>query len=210
MTTFSRRRGSRRRLVVIAATAGVALAGCATEAVPVTAPSPGPATSAAAPATVAPSEQAVQWTDSVCAALVPVVDALDNPPAFDVTAPAATRDAYTGYLGRAQAAADGAVQGVTAAGAAPVEGGDQVAADVRANVTELRDDLAAAHTQLEQTDVNDPNAVGRAVVTAGNLAGALGNSAQTLSALDGDPRLDAAFSQAASCERLRAIRTPGR
>jgi hypothetical protein len=48
------------------------------------------------------------------------------------------------------------------------------------------------------------------VVAAGNVVGAIGNNAQALSALDGNPRLDAAFEQAASCQRLRALPTAGR
>ena len=40
--------------------------------------------------------------------------------------------------------------------------------------------------------------------------GAVGNNAQALSALDGNPRPDAAFEEAESCQRLRSIRPPGR
>jgi hypothetical protein len=52
-------------------------------------------------------------------------------------------------------------------------------------------------------------AIGQAVVAAGNVVGATGNNAQALSALDGNPRLDAAFEQAQSCQRLRTIQTQG-
>src|SRR5919206_449561 len=45
---------------------------------------------------------------------------------------------------------------------------------------------------------------------AANVVGAVANSAQTLAALNANPQLDAAFTQAQSCQRLRAIQTPGR
>jgi len=133
-----------------------------------------------------------------------------EPPELDLTAPAATREAYTSYVAQAQSATDKALANIAAAGPAPVDRVKQIAEDVRTDVTELRDDLADARTQLEQTDAGDVTGIGRAVVAAGNVVGAIGNNAQALSALDGNPRLDAAVEQAASCERLRAIQTPGR
>jgi hypothetical protein len=191
--------------VVLSAVVGLAVAGCGQE----TAPTPAPTTPQAGDAT-AVSQQTVQWTDSVCSALVPVTESLASPPGFDLTAPAATRDAYLAYLTQAQTATDQALESITAAGAAPVDGGEQVTEEVRSDVTELRDDLADARTQLEQADADNPAAIGRSVVAAGNIVGAVGNSAQALSALDGNPRLDAAFEQAESCQRLRAVPTPGR
>jgi hypothetical protein len=184
---------------------GLALAGCGQETALTTTPATAPA---AEPTAV--SEQAVQWTDSVCGALVPVTESLASPPGFDLTAPAASRDAYLAYLAQAQAATDQALENIAAAGPAPVDGGEQVTEEVRSDVTELRDDLADARTQLEQADADNPAAIGASVVAAGNIVGAVANSAQALSALDGNPRLDAAFEQAQSCQRLRAVQTPGR
>lgn len=190
---------------VLAAALGLALAGCGQETVPAAPPATAPA---ADPTAV--SEQTVQWTDSVCGALVPVTESLASPPEFDLTAPAATRDAYLTYLTQAQAATDQALENIAAAGPAPVDGGEQVTEEVRSDVTELRDDLADARSQLEQAGADDPAAIGRSVVAAGNVVGAVANNTQALSALDGNPRLDAAFDQAESCQRLRAVQTPGR
>jgi hypothetical protein len=173
-------------LVATAATAALALAGCGADTAPAT------PTGAAAP-TVEPQEQTIAWTDTVCGALVPITESLMSPPGLDPTALAATRDAYVTYLTRAQGAADTALQDVTTAGPAPVDDGQQIADEVQKQLTDLRDDLADARTQLEQADVNDATAIGQAVVAAGNVVGAVGNNAQALSALDGNPRLDAAF-----------------
>ena len=199
MPTRLHRPGLRVRLAVTAA--ALALAGCAAD--------PTPAAPATPPATVDPAEQTVAWTDSVCGALVPVAESLLSPPELDVTAPAATREAYLAFLARSEAAADAALEDVAAAAPSPVPDGQQVADDVRAQLTDLRDDLRDARAQLEQADPDDAVGIGRSVVAAGNVVGAVGNSAQALSALDGDPRLDAAFDQAQSCQRLRSIQTPG-
>jgi hypothetical protein len=190
--------------VVLSAAVWLA-AGCGQDAAPTTTPATPPAADL-----TAISEQTVQWTDSVCGALVPVAESLASPPGFDLTAPAATRDAYLAYLTQAQAATDQALDGIAAAGPAPVDDGEQVAEEVRSDVTELRDDLADARTQLEQAIADNPAAIGSAAVAAGNIVGAVANNAQALSALDGNPRLDAAFEQAQSCQQLRAVPTPGR
>ena len=206
MSSHSHQRTARRVPVTIVAGTVLALSGCAAETATTPPAAPPPPTDPAS--MTVPQEQTVAWTDSVCGALVPVAENLADLPEFDLSAPAATRQAYLTYLTDAQAAVDRALDGVSAAGAAPVDDGAQVAEEVRNELTELRDDLGDARTQLEQADPTDPSAIGRSAVVAGNLVGALGNQAQSLGALDGNPRLDAAFEQAQSCQQLRAVRTP--
>ena len=58
-------------------------------------------------------------------------------------------------------------------------------------------------------DLTSP-AIGSSVVAAGSIVGAVANSAQALSALDGNPRIDVAFDQAQSCQQLRTVQLPGR
>ncbi|MHA6793789.1 hypothetical protein ACVGVM_09775 [Pseudonocardia bannensis] len=180
---------------------GLALAGCASD--------PAPTVTDPGPATTAPAEGAsVEWTGTVCSALVPVVEALRTPPAPDLADPAATKQAYSSYLAQALQEAERAVQDVTAAGPAPVEGGEQIAREVREQVTQLRDDLAEARAQVDQADPGDPAALGRAVTALGNTLASLGNSAQALTAVADNPRLEPAFRQAPSCQQLREIGTP--
>lgn len=193
-----------RRIALLTAATGLALVGCGSPGENTTAPA-----TPAVPAAGAPTAEAVRWTDAVCGALVPVVENLSDAPEFDITAPAATRDAFAAYLAQAQTTTDQALTEVTEAGAAPVPGGEEIAANVRSDITELRDDLADARDALDQTDPGDTVAIGRSVLAAGNVVGAVGNSAQALAAIDGDPRLDAAYAQAESCERLRGIDTVG-
>jgi hypothetical protein len=198
----SRRAGRLHALAALAAAAGLAVAGCAEADVP-TAPGPGPQ-----PAPTAPDEATVAWTDSVCSALVPVVDALRTPPPVDFTDAAATREAYLSYIDSALQRAEQAVHEVDAAGPPPVEGGDELVQDVRNQVTDLRADLAEARQQVEAADPNDLAAIGQAVAAAGNVLGSLGNSAHAAGVLSADPRLRPAFEQAESCERLATIGDP--
>ena len=74
----------------------------------------------------------------------------------------------------------------------------------------VSDDLTDARNQLEQADPNDATAVGHFAIAAATVVGAVGNTAQALNALDGNPQLDPAFEQAQSCQQLRSIPTPGR
>ncbi|MGH3824599.1 MAG: hypothetical protein ACRDRA_17465, partial [Pseudonocardiaceae bacterium] len=117
--------------------------------------------------------------------------------------------AYSSYLAEAKAEAERALQAVSSAGFPPVDGGEQIANEVRNDIAQLRDDLGDAKTQIDQADPNNAAAIGSAVLAAGNVLGALANHAQALGTLDGNPRLDAAFEQARSCERLRQTSTVG-
>jgi hypothetical protein len=189
---------------VLAAAVGLTTAACA-----LVGPSEAHTGSVAPPGPVAPPA-VLTWTDTVCGALLPVVQELGDPPQFDVAIPAATRDGFAAYLAQARAATDRALEAVTTAGAAPVDGGEQVALGVRRDVTALRDELADARRQVEQVDVGDPEAVVRSVVEVGTVVDAVGSGAQALRTLDADPRLHAAFAQAGACARLRALPLPGR
>ena len=146
----------------------------------------------------------MEWTGTVCGALIPVVEALRRPPALDPANTAVTQRAYGSYLGDARQKAERALGEVTAAGPPPVEGGEQLAQNVRNQVVDLRDDLAEARAQVERADPNDAVAVGQAVAAAGNVLSSLGNSTQALSTVSGDPRLEPAFREAPSCAQLRA------
>ena len=198
-TTSHRGPGPRRRpLAALVAATGLVLAACASDPAPVpTAPEPEPTP------TVTVEEGAVEWTGRVCSALIPVVEALRMPPALDPADPAATQRAYSSYLGDARQKAERALEEVTAAGPPPVEGGEQLAQEVRNQVANLRDDLAEARAQVDRVDPRDPAAIGQAVAAAGNVLSSLGNSTQALSPVSGDPRLEPAFREAPSCAQLR-------
>lgn len=180
-------------LVVLAAAA--LLAGCGGSAAP-TPPTPAPP----------PTPQA--WTESVCAALVPVVARLTAAPGLDLSAPEATRQAYLTYLDEGLAAADRARADLAAAGSAPVPGGDVIAEQVRGDVADLRADLAEARDQVQRTDTGSPVAIGRAVVGVTRVVGALLNGAEVAATINRDPTLEAAYAASPSCARLQRSGAP--
>ncbi len=186
----------RRPFAALVAATGLALAGCASDPVP-TAPEPEPTPTATV------TQEAVEWTGTVCGALIPVLEALRTPPAVDPADTAATQRAYSSYLGDARQKAERALEEVRAAGPPPVEGGEQLAQGVRNQVAEMRDDLAEARAQVDRADPNDPVAIGQAVAATGNVLSSLGNSTQALSTVSDNPRLEHAFREAPSCAQLR-------
>ena len=111
-----------------------------------------------------PSPTPEVWTESVCAALVPVVARLTAAPGFDLGAPEATRQAYLTYLDEGLAVTDRARAELAAAGPAPVPDGDVIAEQVRGDVADLRTDLAEARDQVQRTDTGSTVAFGRALV----------------------------------------------
>ncbi len=119
----------------------------------------------------------------------------------------ATRDAYLTYLAQEQAATDRALDGIATAGPAPVDNGEQVTEEVRSESPSC-----ARPRRCRPGSRGDARtaAIGSSVVAAGNIVGAVANSAQALSALDGNPRIDVAFDQAQSCQQLRTVQLPGR
>jgi hypothetical protein len=195
------------RMLAAAATAaaGLAIAGCSESAGPPT-PAPEPTAQPAPTVEVAPAT--VTWTDSVCSALVPVVQAVTAPPSSDLSDPAAVKQAYLSYLDGALSKTANAEQQVNHAGAAPVQGGDELARGVQQQLGDLRQDLEQARAQIERADPGDPAGFGQAVAGAGNIVGSLGNSAQAVAEVSRDPQLDTAFEQAPACAPLRAIRPP--
>lgn len=203
-TTAHRGRMPRRCALVAVTAAGLVLAGCANDTMP-TAPAPIPQPVPAPTETAPADEPAVAWTGTICTALVPVVDSLRTPPPVDFTDPAGTRQAYLAYIDGALQRSEQAVHEVNGAGAPPVEGGEELAQNVRDQVSDLRKDLADARARLEAADPGDVAAIGQAVAAAGNVLGSLGNSAQAVGEISADPRLRPAFEQAESCQQLRTI-----
>jgi hypothetical protein len=196
------RSAHRARAGVLLSAAALSLAACGTgpepapPPVPAPAPPPASAPSAPAPATVA-------WTGSVCDAVAPVVTTLKTPPSVDQNAWPATRQAYLGYLDDAVGRTDDALQALVAAGPPPVENGQQLADQVRAQVEDLRVDLVEARADLAAADPNNPVALGPAVAAASNVLASFGNSAQAVGSIVTDEQLRPAFEQAPACAQLR-------
>jgi hypothetical protein len=187
----------------LAAAAGLTLAGCTQNAEPV---GPEPPTQPAPVTEVDPA--VITWTGSVCSALAPVVQTLAAPPTSGFADPAAAKQAYLAYIDRALGEAEQAARQVDEAGAAPVQGGDELSQDVQSRLADLQQDLMQAKAQVEQADPADPVAFGRAAAAAGNILSSMGHSALAVAAVSGDPQLNAGFDQAESCKELKMFGTP--
>lgn len=214
-----------RSTAAVFAVAGLVLAGCSNEAVEDS--EPPPASASAAPSSAAPSSaaapssspsaaaggeapaDAVAWMDEVCVALVPLAQRLQAPPPPNLTDPAATQQALSSYLGDAAQEAETAGEAITSAGAPPVEGGDQIAETVNAEVEELSTNLTEAQAEIDGVDPNDAAAVGRAAIGgAADAIGSVGNIVEVTTAVSEDQQLRQAFEQSADCEPLRTISVP--
>jgi len=165
-----------------------------------------PAPPTPAPPTPAPTPQ--EWTEAVCAALVPVVARVTDAPGFDLSAPEATRQAYLTYLDEGLAATDRARADLAAAGAAPVPDGDVIAEQVRGDVADLRANLAAARDQVQRADPGSVVAIGRAAVGVTRVVGALLNGAEVAATINRDPTLGAAYAASPACAQLQRSGAP--
>jgi hypothetical protein len=183
--------------VALVLTTGALLAGCGGSAPP-----------APPPAAPAPPPTPEAWTESVCAALVPVVARLTAAPGFDLAAPEATRQAYLTYLDEGLAATDRARAELAAAGPAPVPDGDVIAEQVRGDVADLRTDLAEARDQVQRTDTGSAVAFGRALVGVTRVVGALLNGAEVAGTINRNPTLEAAYEASPSCAQLQRAGAP--
>jgi hypothetical protein len=164
--------------------------------------------SAALSATPTPVPTPDAWTESVCAALVPVIARLTAAPGLDLNAAEATKQAYLTYLNEGVAVTDQARARLAAAGAAPVPDGDVIAEQVRGEVADLRVDLTAARDQVQRTDTNSAVAIGRAIVGVSRVVGALLNGAQVAATINRDPTLAAAYTVSPSCAQLQRSGAP--
>jgi hypothetical protein len=182
---------------VFAAVLAAVLAGCGGSAPP-----------APPPATPPPPPTPGAWTESVCAALVPVVARLTAAPGFDLGAPEATRQAYLTYLNEGLAVTDRARAELAAAGPAPVPDGDVIAEQVRGDVADLRANPAEARDQVQRTDTGSPVAIGRALVGVTRVVGALLNGAEVAATINRDPTLEAAYEASPSCAQLQRNGAP--
>ena len=164
--------------------------------------------SAALSATPTPVPTPEAWTESVCAALVPVISRLTAAPGLDLNAPEATKQAHLAYLNEGVAVTDQARARLAAAGAAPVPDGDVIAEQVRGEVADLRVDLTAARDQVQRTDTSSAVAIGRAIVGVSRVVGALLNGAQVAATVNRDPTLAAAYTVSPSCAQLQRSGAP--
>jgi hypothetical protein len=186
-------------LAVAVLTAGLMVAGCGTNAsnAPATSPAPpsGPAVTSAPPAQPLPAARA--WTTSVCQTVTSTLAQLGAPPQANTSNPTATRQAYADYLSRASNAVQQAMDRLASIGAPPVANGQQIFDQLRTQLTQLRNNLNDAVTQLKAANPNDAAAIGPAFGAAGNVVSLLGTLIS-----NSNSELRAAIDQTPECHNI--------
>jgi hypothetical protein len=187
----------RRPLAVAVLAAGLMVAGCGGNAsnAPAASSTPPsvPAVTSTAPAQPQPSTRA--WATSICQTVTSTLAQLGAPPQADNNNPTATRQAYADYLSRASNGVQQAMDRLTSIGPPPVANGQQIFDQLRTQLTQLRDSLNNAATQLKAANPNDAAALGPAFGAAGNAVALLGT-------LTSNEELRAAFDQTPECHNV--------
>jgi hypothetical protein len=187
----------RRPFALAVLAAGLMVAGCGGSAsnAPATSsvPPPAPAVTSTQPVQAQPSARA--WATSICQTVTSTLAQVGAPPQADNNNPTATRQAYAGYLSRAGTAVQQAMDRLASIGAPPVANGQQIFDQLRTQLTQLRDSLNDAATQLKAANPNDAAALGPAFSAAGDAVALIGT-------LTGNPELRDAFDQTPECRNM--------
>jgi hypothetical protein len=194
-----------RTALVSTAVATVLLgSGCSSLLPGVPAPSPADTSSSAATGgNAAPGADGVAWMDKICGAMLPAVQIrADAPTLGDSGDPASRLSGLSQYLDKASTAADGAINGMAAAGPSPIEGGDQAVTALTTTLTSFRDSARNAKTKIDAIDTSDPQALATDLPAAIAPLAELARLPNPAAQLDSNPALDAAAKAAPQCQQL--------
>ncbi len=149
---------------------------------------------------------AVAWTDEVCGALAGFTRAATARPDLDLNDPGATVRGLGDYLGSTTAALDDSISRLDAAGAAPVDGGDEYVSRLTNVLTQIRASFDAARARIENIDpASSATPLATALPEAMAPLRALSNLADPTAGLRSSAELQAAAEQAPNCRQLRAV-----
>lgn len=150
-----------------------------------------------------PDLTAEQWTDQMCAAVLPFVQTATTPPPTAAD-PAATTRGISDYLGRSTTALDGTLETLTGLGPAPVDDGEAVSTRLRNSLTGIRTAFATSKTQVDALDTNDPGTLQQKLPQALAPVSRL-QSDTALAGLTSNAELSAASAKSANCRRLGEV-----
>jgi hypothetical protein len=146
---------------------------------------------------------AIAWTDEVCGALTGFTDAVTTQPRLDASDPVAAVQGLGDYLGSTATALQASISTLDAAGASPVEGGDEYVSRLREALTQIRTSFDAARTQLVQVDTSSAASMTAALPAAVAPLQELTDLADPTEGLRANDELRTAAEQAPNCQRLR-------
>jgi hypothetical protein len=125
-------------------------------------------------------DDAVDWANGFCGALVDLSEATGAPPAVDLNDPAVAKPALVEWLGNATVALEKAETDLRALGDAPDEVGEQAVSSMTEAFGEMRQAMTDAKAIAETADATDPVA----------FAAEYGKITERMSVLAQDPLAD--------------------
>ena len=178
-------------------------AGCGSdEAAPPVIPAPGApgSTSEQAPADL--DDPVVAWAERVCGVVERGGKSLARFPAVDPDDPARTKQAMVDYLKAISTELGKLGEGISSAGAPPVDGGDAAVDAALKRIDTLRASLTDAQEELSAVPATDPAAFQAALADLGPRLEGLNAAEGPTADLKANPELKEAFSSAPTCRRV--------
>ena len=148
------------------------------------------------------SEDAVAWTNQVCAALTGFTRAATTSPRIDPADRVAAVREVSRYLGSTSEELQRSLTALDAVGPSPVEGGDEYVGRLGEALRGIRTGYESARTQLAAVDVSDPAAHATAVPAAVAPLQNLRNLPDPTEGMGTSEQLRAASEQAENCREL--------
>src|ERR1700754_2311833 len=148
------------------------------------------------------ADDPVPWVGRVCASLQPLSALRGHGPALDPNNPAASKQALSAYFADTEQRVEQSLNGLDQVGPAPLTGGDDVAAKLRASLERQRAAYAEAKNQVDAIDADDPVALGSRLPEI--FTGLSAAADKDLPSLDTNHELNDAVKQAPSCSLIPA------
>ncbi|HEV2779714.1 MAG TPA: hypothetical protein VGX25_09965 [Actinophytocola sp.] len=150
------------------------------------------------------STDPVAWAEKVCKSVEGNLGVLHQQPDVDPTNPQQAKESMTAYLQNIANALGGMIGGIRDAGAPPVDDGAAAVDKLTTTLDNAKKAIDGAKSQLEQTNVDDPAALGAALSKAGEDLATLGELQDPTAELESNQQLKEAFDKAETCRRLDA------
>ena len=147
------------------------------------------------------SGDAVAWADRVCKSVESEVGTLTQKPNIDTSSPEAAKAGLISFLDNLGTALDRLVGGIKSAGDPPVPNGKQAAEETAKTFDQAKKTLQEAKTQLEQTNLSDPDAAKQVFTDVATKMTSLGDL-DARHSVDDVPQLKDAFQKAPTCQKL--------
>jgi uncharacterized protein YceK len=191
-------RTTRKIVLVPLVAAALSVAGCSSVVPGTAAPTGADGTAPAAGSAGAPTstDDAVQWVDQVCHALVPLSDT--KPPDIDAGDLQKTLDGLSQTFGTLSTTSGTALAELDKVGPSPTPNGDKVVEKLKTTLTTLQSVSAESKASVDKADPKDPSSLNGLEDTFSKY----GNLPDPTSEVQSDPELKAAAAQAENCKKI--------